>query len=130
MADVNCTSLPSRESRGIKRPSTSSGGSSDPETRLARLLEDGGADKRYEQVTHVLFDAIDGLMQEGLQSFHRHESAARNLELAKEELDSKDREIQRLRANEESSRNTIMVRQYLYARISGSKSPTLSCSST
>ena len=77
-----------------------------------RLSENDADDSKYEQVTKTMFDAIDGLIQEGLQRFHKHESVARNLELAKEELDSKDREIQRLRANEESSRNTIMVRRY------------------
>ena len=111
VAEVNIR-LPSRESRGTKRPSSSIDNLSDSETRRPGPSEDNGDNIRYEQVTNALFEAIDGLMQEGLQGFHRHESAARNLELAKEELDSKELEIQRLRANEETSRNTIMVRRY------------------
>lgn len=111
LADEN-SSLQSEELRGTKRPSSSRDASPDPDTRRMRLSETDGDDSRYEQVTKALFDAIDGLVQEGLQGFHKHESVARNLELAKEELDSKDREIQRLRANEESSRDTIMVSRY------------------
>lgn len=107
LADENC-SLQSEKLCGTKRSSSSRDSSSIPDTRRMRLSEIDADDSKYEQVTKTMFDAIDGLIQEGLQGFHKHESVARNLELAKEELDSKDREIQRLRANEESSRSTIM----------------------
>ena len=97
--------LPS-SSRGTKRSVDMS--YADPEKRLKALMESDNEDK-HEAVTKLLYDSIENLMQEGLKAFHKHESAARDLVLAKEELGSKDREIQRLRANEESSRTTITV---------------------
>lgn len=61
------------------------------------------------EVTECINDAIDALVQQGLHAFHMHETAARDLEHAKDEVDSKNWEIQRLRASDESSRITIMV---------------------
>jgi hypothetical protein len=80
-----------------------------PVGKLRQLLE-SDENERYEKASQIVFDAIDGLIQEGLHGFHKHDNAARRLESANEELDAKDRELQRLRASEESSRETILVR--------------------
>jgi hypothetical protein len=82
-----------------------------PVRKIRQLLESDEND-RYEKISQLVFNAIDGFIQEGLQGFHKHDNVARRLESANEELDAKDRELQRLRASEESSRETILVRQY------------------
>ena len=104
------SNVASESPTGSKLASNVTNGLSNREKEFKRLFEIVNVDHRYEQVTRLLHTTIDELIQEGLQGFHMHDSAARNLDLAREELDSKEREIQRLRACEESSRNTIMVR--------------------
>lgn len=87
------------------------GKTEDPETKLKDLIEMKGVDEteKQQEITKILFDSIESFMQQGLRAFHAHESAARDLSMAKEEIETKTRELQRLRASEESSRTTIAV---------------------
>lgn len=81
----------------------------DSDASLKALMDATNDDDKYEVATKVVIDQIELLMQQGLKAFHAHESTTRDLSLAKEELESKDRELQRLRSSEESSRKTITV---------------------
>jgi hypothetical protein len=116
--DENLVPTTNKARAGTKRSHSStllehdSGAPTDPEEQLKEVMASGSEDdNRHEAVTQIMFDSIDNLMQEGLKAFHANESTSRDLTIAKEEMDSKDRDLQRLRSSEESSRNTITVSQ-------------------
>ena len=96
---------------GTKRASSCIAMAGDHEARLKEILNKKTSNEVdvMHEVTECINDAIDALVQQGLHAFHMHETAARDVENAKDEMDSKNWEIQRLRASEESSRITIMV---------------------
>ena len=98
--------------RGTKCSSSCIALAVDHETRLKEILNRKTSNHEVDvmdEVTHCNNDAIDALVQQELNAFHMHETTARDLEHAKDEMDSKNCEIQHLRASKESSRITIMV---------------------
>lgn len=75
---------------------------------MEEVVDDDEEKKKW--IVDFLSNGIESLVQEGLKAFHSYDSVKRELSLAKEELHSKYRELQRLRSCEESSRTTITVR--------------------
>ena len=67
-------------------------------------------DEAYNKTRELVVDQIELLMADGLKAFHGFERASKDLAFAKEEVDSKDRELQRLRKSEEESKLIISVR--------------------
>jgi hypothetical protein len=57
----------------------------------------------------LIADVMNELMQDGLEAFHRWEQAKKQVQTLKEEGDSKDRELGRLRTSEQKSRESITV---------------------
>ena len=82
------------------------------------LLENAWSDAKdekeiedaYGKTMSLISTQVEGLIRAGLDAFHRWEKSTSDLKLLKEELETKDLEIERLRAAEEKSRATISVR--------------------
>eukprot|EP00547_Thalassionema_nitzschioides_P003421 CAMPEP_0194201048 /NCGR_PEP_ID=MMETSP0156-20130528/1429_1 /TAXON_ID=33649 /ORGANISM="Thalassionema nitzschioides, Strain L26-B" /LENGTH=309 /DNA_ID=CAMNT_0038926149 /DNA_START=52 /DNA_END=981 /DNA_ORIENTATION=- len=80
----------------------------DDKVELMELMDRDVEDNEKQQATmRFLSSRIESLIQEGLRAFHDCESAKRELTLAKEEINQKQRDVQRLRSCEEASQKTI-----------------------
>jgi predicted nucleotide-binding protein (sugar kinase/HSP70/actin superfamily) len=65
------------------------------------------------QQTILFFqNEIEELVTMGVEAYHRSEKAARELQTLREELKSKQDELERVREAEEKSRTTVAVRNY------------------
>jgi hypothetical protein len=64
-----------------------------------------------QETFHLIGDVMNELMQDGLEAFHGWEQTKKQVQTLKEECDSKDRELGRLRTSEQKSRESITVSQ-------------------
>lgn len=63
-----------------------------------------------EKTMAMVHGQIESVIRQGLEAFHARESVSRELVHAKEDIESKDRDLKRLRFSEEQSRTTVSVR--------------------
>lgn len=63
----------------------------------------------FEQTISFLKNEVEELVSLGVDAFHRSEKGARELKALREELKSKDEELERTRLSEEKSRTTVAV---------------------
>lgn len=61
----------------------------------------------YNSTLKCVSEMVDSIMQDGLHAYHQMEHSTRELELAKETIETKNQELQRLRESDESQRKTI-----------------------
>lgn len=104
-----------RESERLTSFKENSGELSDAREKIKMAWEDiperqGAAEEAMELTRAAIFGQIELLIQQGLDTFHTQETLERELERLKEEKDSKEREVKRLRSSEAQSRATISVR--------------------
>jgi hypothetical protein len=74
-------------------------------------------DDAYNATKKLVSGQIEGLVRAGLDTFHQLENVSRELQLSKEELESKILELDRLSSAEEKNRETITVRISSYSCI-------------
>jgi hypothetical protein len=67
-------------------------------------------DDAYDATKKLVSGQIEGLVRAGLDAFHQLENVSRELQLSKEDLESKSLELDRLSSAEEKNRETITVR--------------------
>ena len=67
-------------------------------------------DDAYDATKKLVSGQIEGLVRAGLDAFHQLENVSRELQLSKEDLESKTLEHDRLSSTEEKNRETITVR--------------------
>lgn len=65
--------------------------------------------RAFEQTIMFLKNQIEQLVSSGVDAFHRSEKVARELKALREEYQSKEIELERMRASEEKSRTTVSV---------------------
>ena len=62
-----------------------------------------------EKTMTMVYGQIESVIRQGLEAYHGWECMSRDLAYAKEEIESKDRDLKRLRATEEQSCTTVSV---------------------
>jgi hypothetical protein len=62
-----------------------------------------------EKTMAMVYGQIESVIRQGLEAYHARESVSRELVHAKEDIESKDRDLKRLRFSEEQSRTTVSV---------------------
>ena len=82
---------------------------------LKKLWEPATTDLEWKQTAAVertitmVYAQIESMIHQGLEAYHGWEIMSRDLVHAKEEIETKDRDIKRLRTFEEQSRTTVSV---------------------
>jgi hypothetical protein len=71
--------------------------------------DDDSKSKAVEETLNLCTGEVEALIRSGLEAYHRCETVTRELNVLKDELRAKNKEIDRLRASEENSRATIQV---------------------
>mmetsp|Transcript_5028 Transcript_5028/g.7716 ORF Transcript_5028/g.7716 Transcript_5028/m.7716 type:complete len:195 (+) Transcript_5028:65-649(+) len=100
----------SSEQKSVLNESNRKYNENDANSELTKIMErDEEIPEKQKAITQFLSSTIESLVQKGLSAFHAYESAKRELSLAKEEINQKQRDVQRLRSCEETSQKTIAV---------------------
>ena len=121
--NADSTNADTRHQSQAKRHKTSDGSEDDDDEETengkqrAKVDEEKSGDGYSESQPPVAADSVnlltgevESLMRSGLEAYQRWEEAAREAKSLKDEIALKNKEIESLRASEESSRATIQVR--------------------
>lgn len=77
---------------------------SDPEWKQTEAVE---------KTITMVYGQIESVIRQGLEAYHGWECMSRDLAYAQEEIESKDRDLKRLRATEEQSCTTVSVSDHI-----------------